>query len=220
MSLITAANLAKSFGANDIFAGISLSIPHHARIAIIGPNGIGQTTLLRILAREEEPSAGEINQARTLTIGHLAQEAGIESPRSLWEECLLPFQDLLEQEVELQRLEHAMSDPGQVDKILERYGRLQADFDHHGGYTYIHRIQQVLTGLGFTPEEYQAPLARLSGGERTRALLARLLLSEPDLLILDEPTNHLDISAVEWLEGHHNEREGAALIVSHDRYFL
>ncbi len=220
MSLITAANLAKSFGANDIFAGISLSIPHHARIAIIGPNGIGKTTLLRILAREEEPSAGEVNQARNLTIGHLAQEAGIESPRSLWEECLLPFQELQEQEAELQRLEHAMSDPGQVDKILDKYGRLQADFEHHGGYTYIHRIQQVLMGLGFTPEEYQAPLARLSGGERTRALLARLLLSEPDLLILDEPTNHLDITAVEWLESYLSQWNGATLIVSHDRYFL
>jgi ATP-binding cassette subfamily F protein 3 len=220
MSLITAVNLAKSFGANDIFAGISLSIPHHARIAIIGPNGIGKTTLLRILAHEEEPSAGEVSQARNLTIGHLAQEAGIESPRTLWEECLLPFLELREQEAELQRLEHAMSDPNQVDKILEKYGRLQADFDHRGGYTYIHRIQQVLSGLGFTPEEYKAPLARLSGGERTRALLARLLLSEPDLLILDEPTNHLDIAAVEWLEGYLSQWEGATLIVSHDRYFL
>ncbi len=220
MSLITALNLAKSFGANDIFAGISLSIPHHARIAIIGPNGIGKTTLLRILASEEEPSAGQVSQARNLTIGHLAQEAGIESPRTLWEECLLPFEQLREQEAELERLEHAMSEPAQVHKILEKYGRLQAEFEHSGGYTYIHRIQQVLTGLGFTPEEYQAPLARLSGGERTRALLARLLLSEPDLLVLDEPTNHLDIAAVEWLEGYLSQWDGATLIVSHDRYFL
>jgi ATP-binding cassette subfamily F protein 3 len=220
MSLITAENLAKSFGANDIFSGISLSIPHHARIAIIGPNGIGKTTLLRILAREEEPSAGKVSQARDLTIGHLAQEAGLESPHTLWEECLLPFQQLREQEGELQRLEHAMSLPDQVDKVLEKYGRLQAEFDRRGGYTYIHRIQQVLSGLGFTSEEYQAPLMRLSGGERTRALLARLLLSEPDLLILDEPTNHLDIAAVEWLESYLRQWDGATLIVSHDRYFL
>jgi ATP-binding cassette subfamily F protein 3 len=220
MSLITAVNLSKSFGANDIFAGISLSIPHHARIAIIGPNGIGKTTLLRILAREEEPSAGVVSQARNLSIGHLPQEAGIDSPYTLWEECLLPFQELREQEAELSRLEHAMSNPDQVEIVLEKYGRLQADFDRRGGYTYIHRIQQVLSGLGFTPEEYQAPLVRLSGGERTRALLARLLLSEPDLLILDEPTNHLDIAAVEWLEGYLSQWEGATLIVSHDRYFL
>jgi ATP-binding cassette subfamily F protein 3 len=220
MSLITAQNLAKSFGARDIFSGISLSIPYHARIAIIGPNGIGKTTLLRILTQEEEPSKGIVSHARSLTIGHLAQEAGLDSANTLWEECLLPFHGLREQEAELQRLEHAMADADQAERLLEKYGRLQSEFEHQGGYTYIHRIQQVLSGLGFTPDEYQAPLLRLSGGERTRALLARLLLSEPDLLILDEPTNHLDISAVEWLEGYLRQWEGATLIVSHDRYFL
>jgi ATP-binding cassette subfamily F protein 3 len=220
MSLITALNLSKSFGANDIFSGVSFSIPHEARIAIIGPNGIGKTTLLRILAKEEEPSTGEVSQARSLSIGHLPQEAGFDSPHTLWEECLLPFEKLQEQENELQRLEMAMVEAEQVDRVLEKYGRLQAEFEHQGGYTYNHRIQQVLSGLGFTPDEYQAPLSRLSGGERTRALLARLLLSEPDLLILDEPTNHLDIEAVEWLEGYLNQWEGATLIVSHDRYFL
>ena len=220
MSLITAVNLGKSFGATDIFSGISLSVPHQARIAIIGPNGIGKTTLLRILAREDEPSQGEVSQAKNLSIGHLPQEAGFDSPRSLWEECLLPFEQLREQEAELQRLEQALADATQVEQILPKYGRLQAKFEHEGGYTYIHRIQMVLSGLGFTQEEYQAPLTRLSGGERTRALLARLLLSEPDLLVLDEPTNHLDIAAVEWLEGYLSQWKGATLIVSHDRYFL
>jgi ATP-binding cassette, subfamily F, member 3 len=220
MSLITAQGLAKSFGARDIFSGISLSIPHHARIAIIGPNGIGKTTLLRILAGEEEPSSGQVSQAKNLSIGHLAQEAGLESLHTLWEECLVPFEPLLELETELQRLELAMAVPDQVSQVLEKYGRLQAEFEHRGGYTYILRIQQVLSGLGFTSDEYQAPLSRLSGGERTRALLARLLLSEPDLLILDEPTNHLDINAVEWLEGYLEQWAGATLIVSHDRYFL
>jgi ATP-binding cassette subfamily F protein 3 len=220
MSLITATNLSKSFGATDIFTGISLSIPHHARIAIIGPNGIGKTTLLRILAMEEEPSKGEVSQARNLSIGHLPQEAGFDSAHTLWEECLVPFEKLIEMESELQRLEMDMTNPDQVDQVLARYGRLQSEFDHQGGYTYVHRIQQVLSGLGFTPDEYLAPLARLSGGERTRALLARLLLTEPDLLILDEPTNHLDIAAVEWLEDYLNQWKGATLIVSHDRYFL
>ena len=220
MSLITAKNLAKSFGANDIFSGISLSIPRHARIAIIGPNGIGKTTLLSILAKEEEPSDGTVNQARNLCIGHLTQEAGLESPRTLWEECLLPFEELREKEAELQRLEQELSVSKQTEHVLEKYGRLQAEFDHQGGYTYVHRIQQVLSGLGFRANEYQSPISRLSGGERTRALLARLLLSEPDLLILDEPTNHLDIEAVEWLEGSLRQWDGATLIVSHDRYFL
>jgi ATP-binding cassette subfamily F protein 3 len=220
MSLITAVNLSKSFGANDIFSGVTFSIPHRARIAIIGPNGIGKTTLLRILANEEEPSTGEVSQAKNLSIGHLAQEAGFNSPHTLWEECLLPFGSVRELEDELHRLEMSMADVNQIDKVLEKYGRLQAEFEHEGGYTYIQRIQQVLSGLGFKPEEYQTPLSRLSGGERTRALLARLLLSDPDLLILDEPTNHLDIAAVEWLEGYLNQWNGAALIVSHDRYFL
>ena len=220
MSLITAVNLAKSFGAHDIFTGVSISIPRHARIAIIGPNGIGKTTLLRILAGEEEASVGEVSQARNLSIGHLAQEAGLESENTLWEECLLPFRGLLQQEAELQRLEQAMADPNDRDKVLEKYGRLQTKFDHQGGYTYAHRIEQVLSGLGFTTDEYNAPLLRLSGGERTRALLARLLLSEPDLLILDEPTNHLDIVAVEWLEGYLRQWDGSTLVVSHDRYFL
>ena len=220
MSLITAVNLAKSFGAHDIFSGVSISIPRHARIAIIGPNGIGKTTLLRILAGEEEASVGEVSQARNLSIGHLAQEAGLESENTLWEECLLPFRGLLQQEAELQRLEQAMADPNDRDKVLEKYGRLQTKFDHQGGYTYAHRIEQVLSGLGFTTDEYNAPLLRLSGGERTRALLARLLLSEPDLLILDEPTNHLDIAAVEWLEGYLRQWDGSTLVVSHDRYFL
>jgi ATP-binding cassette subfamily F protein 3 len=220
MSLITAKNLAKSFGANDIFSGISLSIPHHARIAIVGPNGIGKTTLLRILAKEEDPSAGIVNQAKNLSIGHLSQEAGLESPHTLWEECLLPFEQLREKEVELQQLEQELSTHKHPEQVLDKYGRLQAEFDLQGGYTYTQRIQQVLSGLGFRVDEYQSPISRLSGGERTRALLARLLLAEPDLLILDEPTNHLDIEAVEWLEGSLKQWDGATLIVSHDRYFL
>jgi ATP-binding cassette subfamily F protein 3 len=220
MSLITAKNLAKSFGANDIFSGISLSIPHHARIAIVGPNGIGKTTLLRILAKEEEPSAGTVNQAKNLSIGHLSQEAGLESPHTLWEESLLPFEQLREKEAELQRLEQELSTLKHTEQVLDKYGRLQAEFDLQGGYTYMVRIRQVLSGLGFREDEYHYPISRLSGGERTRALLARLLLSEPDLLILDEPTNHLDIEAVEWLEGSLKQWGGATLIVSHDRYFL
>jgi ATP-binding cassette subfamily F protein 3 len=157
MSLITAANLSKSFGADDIFTGISLGIPRRARIAIIGPNGIGKTTLLRILAGEEEPSSGVVSQAHGITIGHLPQEAGFDSTNTLWEECLIPFETLREEEAELGRLEAAMGDAGQAERVLEKYGRLQAGFEHRGGYIYIQRIQQVLSGLGFTPEEYSAP---------------------------------------------------------------
>jgi ATP-binding cassette subfamily F protein 3 len=220
MSLITAIDLAKSFGPDDIFSGISFTIPHGARYAIVGPNGIGKTTLLRILAGEETPTAGQIQRAKNLSIGYLPQEASFTSEDTLWDECLSAFTDLLAMEEELARLEAAMSDSSQAEEILSRYGKLQEEFDRAGGYTYPTRIQQVLTGLGFEQSEFQYPLAHLSGGQRTRALLARLLLSNPGLLILDEPTNHLDIAAVEWLESYLNQWSGAALIVSHDRYFL
>ncbi len=220
MSLITVVDLAKSYGPDDIFAGISFTVPRGARMAIVGPNGIGKTTLLRILVGEESPSAGTVQQARFLRTGYLPQEAFFDSHRSLWEECLVAFDDLRFQESELKRLEELMSDPGQAEGALAQYGPLQAEFERLGGYTYPTRIRQVLSGLGFAPDEYEYPLNHLSGGQRTRALLARLLLSNPDLLILDEPTNHLDISAVEWLESYLSQWEGAALIVSHDRYFL
>src|SRR5512146_2134337 len=220
MSLIAAKDLAKSFGPNDIFSGVSFTIPHGARDAIVGPNGIGKTTLLRLLAGEDTTSAGEVQRARSLSIGYLPQEALFDSQRSLWEECLSAFEALRQQEAELARLEAAMADPDQAETAIEQYGPLQAEFERLGGYTYPTRIRQVLTGLGFEPVEFDLPLHHLSGGQRTRALLARLLLSDPDLLVLDEPTNHLDINAVEWLEGYLNQWDGAALIVSHDRYFL
>ncbi len=220
MSLINASNLAKSFHPVDIFSGISLSIPKGARIAIVGPNGIGKTTLLRILLGLEEPTAGSVQRARGLQTGYLPQEALLAGRHTVWEECLTAFSGLLNQELELTRLESLMSDHDQAELALEQYGRLQAEFDHAGGYSYELRIRQVLTGLGFELIDFHRPIPHLSGGQRTRLVLARLLLSAPDLLILDEPTNHLDIQAVEWLEGYLREWAGATLIVSHDRYFL
>jgi ATP-binding cassette subfamily F protein 3 len=220
MSLINASNLAKSFGPDDIFFNISLSVPYAARIAIVGPNGVGKTTLLRILIGLDEPSEGIVNRARDLTIGYLPQEARLAATHSLWEECLSAFEHLRAQEAELAHLEAAMGDPDQAEEALERYGPLQETFERQGGYTYETRIRQTLSGLGFDEKDYQRPLAHLSGGQRTRALLARLLLSHPDLLVLDEPTNHLDIAAVEWLEGYLSNWDGTVLLVSHDRYFL
>jgi ATP-binding cassette subfamily F protein 3 len=220
MSLITATKLAKSYGPVDIFMDISLSIPKGARIAIVGPNGIGKTTLLRNLLGLEEPSAGVVQRARNIQIGYLPQEAGLNGTHTLWEECLKALADLRAMEAELTGLEISMSDPLQAERALERYGPLQQEFERRGGYSYETRIRQTLTGLGFDAEDYGRPIYQLSGGQRTRALLARLLLSGPDLLILDEPTNHLDIAAVEWLEGYLSQWEGATLIVSHDRYFL
>ena len=226
MSLITATNLAKSYGAHDVFEGVSAAVPHQARIALVGPNGIGKTTLLRLLAGLEKPDQGQLQRARALRIGYLPQEVSFSRStksairQTLWESCLEAFADVLAQEAELTRLEKAMADPRRADKAIERYGPLQEAFELAAGYTYPTRIRRVLNGLGFSPDEYSRPLEQLSGGERTRALLARLLLENPDLLILDEPTNHLDITAVEWLEGWLREWPGAKVVVSHDRYLL
>jgi len=222
MSIVTTYNIGKSFDPVDIFAGLTLTIPHGARIALVGPNGIGKTTLLRIIAGREPPSQGEVQYTRGLTMGYLPQESVFKSERSLWEECLIPFTHLLEQEKELTQLADDMSDPDpeKARTALDRYGALQVRFEYDGGYIYETQIKQVLSGLGFLSDEYQMPLIHLSGGQRTRALLARLLLEAPTLLILDEPTNHLDIKAIEWLESYLKDWDGAALIVSHDRYFL
>jgi len=220
MPLITAIDLGKSYGPNDIFSHVSLSVPHRARIALVGPNGVGKTTLLRILIGLEEPSSGEVQKARNLSVGYLPQEAGLDAQGTLWQECLGAFSEVLAHQGEMARLEAAMSEPQQAEAALEAYGRLQQEFDRLGGYTYEARIRQTLSGLEFSQADEQRPMQQLSGGQRTRALLARLLLSNPDLLLLDEPTNHLDIAAIEWLEAYLRDWDGAMLIVSHDRYFL
>jgi ATP-binding cassette subfamily F protein 3 len=220
MSLITANSLTKSFGDFDLFSGISFTVAKGARMALVGPNGVGKTTLLRILIGEDEASSGTVATAKGVRIGYLPQEADFEMDGTLWESCESIFSHFQSKQEELHRLEALMADPAQAEDVMERYGKLQHDFEMRGGYTYPTRIRQVLTGLGFDEADYTLRLEHLSGGQRTRAFLTRLLLSDPDLLLLDEPTNHLDIAAVEWLESYLAQWDGAAVIVSHDRYFL
>jgi ATP-binding cassette subfamily F protein 3 len=220
MSLITAANLSKAFGPDDIFSGVSLSIPGNARIGLVGGNGVGKTTLLRILLGEEEASSGVVHRAKNLRLGYLPQEAVTDSRRTLWDECLSALEGLTEMQQHLREMETSMAANPNDSSLIENYGALQHRFDHQGGFTFEHDIERTLTGLGFGKDEYSKPLNILSGGQRTRAVLARLLLSNPDLLLLDEPTNHLDIQAMEWLEAYLKSWGGAALMVSHDRYFL
>jgi len=220
MSVLSAQNLGKSFGPVDIFEDLTFAIPRRARIAIVGPNGVGKTTLLRILAGVEEPTRGSVHRARGLTLGYLPQEAVTIREGTLWSYCLMAFEELLAQADELKALEREMQNPDCPPDVLQRYGTVLSRFEQGGGYTYANRIQQTLAGLGFLETDYQRPLTQLSGGQRTRAVLARLLLDEPDLLLLDEPSNHLDIAAVEWLEAWLRDWDGAVVIVSHDRYFL
>jgi ATP-binding cassette subfamily F protein 3 len=219
MSLIHVSDLSKSFGAVDLFTRLSFSVTRGARLGLIGPNGVGKTTLLRILVGQEEPSTGLVHRARGVRIGYLPQEADFEMTGTLWDACVQVFADLLVRQEELHRLERQMAETPDV-AVLERYGLLQEEFERRGGYTYPTRIRQVLSGLGFAESDFSLLLEHLSGGQRTRAYLARLLLSDPDVLLLDEPTNHLDVAAVEWLEGYLSQWDGAAVIVSHDRYFL
>ncbi len=220
MSLISASNLAKSYGPEDIFSGISLSIPKNARIGLVGSNGVGKTTLLRVLIKEENASEGSVQYARNLRIGYLPQEASLESGQTLWDECLVVFDELLAWQAQLRQMESQMGDDHDDAAFLQKYSRLRERFERADGYTFENKIERTLTGLGFAKDEFYKPLDILSGGQRTRAFLARLLLSNPDVLLLDEPTNHLDIQAMEWLESYLKTWEGAVLLVSHDRYFL
>lgn len=220
MSLLTATHLTKYYGPDEVFSDLTLEIPRDARIALVGPNGTGKTTLLNLLAGLDTPTEGAVHSARDLRIGFLPQRPELYGSHTLWAEVLAAFEDLRQMESELNRLEAAMAVAETHDAALQAYGPLQERFELAGGYTYENRIRRVLQGVGFSPDDYDMRLSELSGGQKTRALLSRLLLDEPDLLILDEPTNHLDIYAVEWLENFLKEFPGAVLAVSHDRYFM
>jgi len=225
MSIVIADRVAKSFDPQDIFWDVSCSIAHGDRIALVGRNGTGKTTLLRILAGLEPPTGGRVQRAKGLSIGYLPQGATLAGDHTLWQEMMTVFEPLRTLEARLYALEAEMANPDRTEAALEDYGPLRERFEHLGGYTYQDRAKHVLMGLGFPPEEHDMPLAHLSGGQQTRAFLARLLLEFADpsgrsLLLLDEPTNHLDLQAIEWLEGYLNSWEGAVVMVAHDRYFL
>src|SRR5512143_3502702 len=165
MSLITVSSLSKSFGAEDLFSGVSFSVAKGARLALVGPNGIGKTTLLRILIGEEEPSSGRVTRARGLRIGYLPQEADFQLDGTLWDVCLEPFAELLRLQSEVETLEAQMSSPADREQALERYGHVQQEFERRGGYVYQVGIQQVLTGLGFGQADFRMSLDHLSGGQ-------------------------------------------------------
>jgi ATP-binding cassette subfamily F protein 3 len=228
MALLSAFNLGKYFGAQDVFAGLSFEVHAEECIALIGANGCGKSTLLEILAGELEPDSGRVQKARDIRIGYMPQAPDFELASAsgkdvtLWDAMLAVFRDLQAQRAKLRQLEARMAsdDEAEREAAIARYGALMHRFEQAGGFTYETRIAQVLGGLGFSEDMFTRQIATFSGGERTRALLARLLLEEPDLLLLDEPTNHLDLDGIEWLEDQLKAWKGAIIVVAHDRAFL
>ena len=222
MSILTAHHLSKSYGAQDVLLDVSLALAHRQRVALVGPNGVGKTTLLRLLAGLEEPSGGAIHRARGQSIGFLPQHADQElsDETTLYDTLRAVFAQLDAQAAQLRELERALADPDRHAETMAKYGVLVERFELAGGYTFETRIKQVLSSVGFEAAEFAKPVDILSGGQKTRALLARLILQAPDLLLLDEPSNHLDVDAVEWLEATLKDYPGAIVLVSHDRYFI
>ena len=226
MSILSVSHIGKSYGAERVFADVSFKINEHDRIGLVGPNGVGKSTLLNILAGYEEADEGSLTFTRGARIGYLAQDADFQPENTLREEMLTVFDQVRAWERELSELALQLaSDEAQADQqlhaeLLARYADLQHQFEHAGGYTYENKVAQVLDGLGFSREQQAASVMHLSGGQRTRAALGKLLLQEPDLLLLDEPTNHLDLASLEWLETYLNAWKGAMVVVAHDRYFL
>ena len=226
MILLQVNQLTKYFGAEMILSNIKLEVQTRDRIALVGRNGAGKSTLLKMIAGQLSFDSGEIIKPKNVEIGYLAQNTGLESNLSIWDEMLTVFKGLQEQEKTLRKLEMQMSDPNvienpdQFDRILKEYDQLQYTFKESGGYQFEADIRSVLHGLRFQEFDYNTKISTLSGGQKTRLALAKLLLTTPDILILDEPTNHLDIETLSWLEQYLQGYKGAVLIVSHDRYFL
>ncbi|HOT91302.1 MAG TPA: ABC-F family ATP-binding cassette domain-containing protein [Anaerolineae bacterium] len=222
MALLSISNLAKYFGPDEIFSQVSFEVHAGDCVALVGVNGCGKSTLLDIIAGAQEPDAGTVSRARDIRIGYMPQIPDFKSEGTLWEAMKAVFADLQAQQETLHRLEEQMasSDVAEREMAMARYGVLLEKFERAGGFTYEARIGQVLGGLGFRKDEFDMPVAYLSGGEKTRALLARLLLEEPDLLLLDEPTNHLDLEGIEWLEEQLKGWKGGIIVVAHDREFL
>ncbi|MED3986326.1 ATP-binding cassette domain-containing protein [Peribacillus simplex] len=226
MILLQINQLSKYYGAELILSNMKLEVQNKDRIALVGRNGAGKSTLLKIIAGQLSHDGGEIIKPKGVTIGYMAQDTGLESELTIWNEMLTVFTDLIEQEKELRRLEADMARPDIFEnetiyqKVLNEYDTLMVAFKEKGGYQYEADIRSVLHGLQFADFEYSTPISTLSGGQKTRLALGKLLLRKPDILILDEPTNHLDIETLSWLEQYLQSYQGAVLIVSHDRYFL
>ena len=222
MIILQANKIERSFAGEVLFDNISLQVDERDRIALVGKNGAGKSTLLKILVGEEEPTSGEINKKRDLSLSYLAQDSLFESSNTIYDEMLHVFDDLRKTERTLRQMELEMGEKtgADLEKLMQDYDRLSEEFRQAGGFTYEADIRAILNGFKFDESMWQMKIEELSGGQNTRLALAKMLLEKPNLLVLDEPTNHLDIETIAWLENYLVNYSGALLIVSHDRYFL
>ncbi|RSH96691.1 putative ABC transporter ATP-binding protein YjjK [Streptococcus sp. BCA20] len=222
MIILQANKIERSFAGELLFDNINLQVDERDRIALVGKNGAGKSTLLKILVGEEEPTSGEINKKKDISLSYLAQDSRFESENTIYEEMLHVFDDLRRTEKQLRQMELEMGEKSgeDLDKLMADYDRLSENFRQAGGFTYEADIRAILNGFKFDESMWQTKIAELSGGQNTRLALAKMLLEKPNLLVLDEPTNHLDIETIAWLENYLVNYSGALIIVSHDRYFL
>ncbi len=226
MPVLSVSNLTRAYGDTTVLAGVSFGVEPGEKLGLVGRNGVGKTTVLRLLAGLDHADGGAVSLRPGARAGYLAQIPDVSDGHTLWEEAAAAFAGLRQVEQRLADAEALMASPevhgddAKLASALEEYGRLRDRFETTGGFTYEAEIRRTLAGLGFEEEQFEQPLASMSGGQRSRAALARLLLSGPDMLLLDEPTNHLDLDALEWLQGFLAQSRGALLLVSHDRYLL
>ena len=222
MIILQANKIERSFAGELLFDNINLQVDERDRIALVGKNGAGKSTLLKILVGEEEPTSGEINKKKDVSLSYLAQDSRFESENTIYDEMLHVFDDLRRTETQLRQMELEMGEKSgeDLDKLMADYDRLSENFRQASGFTYEADIRAILNGFKFDESMWQTKIAELSGGQNTRLALAKMLLEKPDLLVLDEPTNHLDIETIAWLENYLVNYSGALIIVSHDRYFL
>ena len=222
MIILQANKIERSFAGEVLFDNINLQVDERDRIALVGKNGAGKSTLLKILVGEEEPTSGEINKKKDISLSYLAQDSRFESENTIYDEMLYIFNDLRQTEKQLRQMELEMGEKSgeDLDKLMSDYDRLSENFRQAGGFTYEADIRAILNGFKFDESMWQMKISELSGGQNTRLALAKMLLEKPNLLVLDEPTNHLDIETIAWLENYLVNYSGALIIVSHDRYFL
>src|SRR5688572_24717116 len=212
----------KSYGAHDVLRGMTFQVNPSERVGLVGRNGVGKTTVFRLVTKTEEPDSGEVSLLRGLRVGMLDQRPVFEGNKSVLDEALSVFEELHSLEAEMSRLEHlmAVAQGDALDEAMHAYSDLRHRYELEGGFSYASRAESVLIGLGFQNKDFTQTAELLSGGQKARLALTKLLLSEPDVLLLDEPTNHLDVTAVEWLEDFLAEYKSAFVIISHDRFLL